>query len=229
MPGTASAFDESEGPPPRRGVSLTGSGSLLGEAAVTVETADAGARASPREPRSRGVSMMSVVKGIDSAATARSLRRSGAAVDASPAPGAARWAPSNASSRRSTRRVMVNPTETDHDRSTPLVVARTRRGRAGAGGWAGLEDSPGFEQVSEDLPDQVSLLAYLDLRSLLALGEQLGLSADPVYSTLAPDLRALDAAALAAIRSGEEIRTDLRIAIGQPEAAETGSSPLGAR
>ncbi len=182
-----------------------------------------------------GVPYLSVlVEGVDDEATARSLAAlQTPLVDALAPSGSGKLgafetqkiAGVNAQS------LMVNPDvnltyATFDDRlvvaTNPIAVEQAR-----ADG-AGLEDSPAFALVTEDLPDQVSLLAYLDLRSLLALGEQLGLSADPVYSTLAPDLRTLDAAALAVSGSGEEIRTDFRIAIGQPETAETGSSPLGA-
>lgn len=90
----------------------------------------------------------------------------------------------------------------------------------------GLEATPGFAEVTGGLPEEVSLLTYFDLRSLLALGEQIGLSADPAYATLAPDLRTLDAAALAVSGSGDEIRTSLRIAVGEPEIADTEPSPL---
>lgn len=90
----------------------------------------------------------------------------------------------------------------------------------------GLEESPEFEAVTEQLPEEVSLLAYFDLRSLLALGEQIGLAADPAYATLAPDLRTLDTAALAVSRSDDGIRTDLRLAVGEPEVAEAPASPI---
>lgn len=90
----------------------------------------------------------------------------------------------------------------------------------------GLAAAPGFAEVTGGLPGEVSLLSYFDLRSLLALGEQIGLSADPAYATLAPDLRTLDAAALAVSGSGSQIRTDLRIAVGEPETAQVAPSPL---
>ena len=46
------------------------------------------------------------------------------------------------------------------------------------------------------MPDSVSLLAYFNLSGLLSLGEQVGLAVDPTYTTYAPDLRSLTAAAL---------------------------------
>ena len=90
----------------------------------------------------------------------------------------------------------------------------------------GLAATSGFAAVTKGLPDEVSLLSYLDLRGLIALGEQIGLGADPTYAMFAADLRALDAAALAVTDSGDELRTDLRIAVGEPAPAQTESSPL---
>jgi len=238
-PALLGAFDRVEKDLRREGgISLTGELlSLLGsEAAIAIEPVDAGGAAPPPGTLTpSGVPYLSVlVEGVDDEATARSLAAlQTPLVDALAPSGSGKLgafetqkiAGVNAQS------LMVNPDvnltyATFDDRlvvaTNPIAVEQAR-----ADG-AGLEDSPAFALVTEDLPDQVSLLAYLDLRSLLALGEQLGLSADPVYSTLAPDLRTLDAAALAVSGSGEEIRTDFRIAIGQPETAETGSSPLGA-
>jgi hypothetical protein len=91
----------------------------------------------------------------------------------------------------------------------------------------GLQAAGSFQQVTEDLPEEVSLLTYLDLRGLLSLGEELGLAADPAYATYAQDLRALEAAALAVTDAEGTIRTDLRIAVGEPQAPEVQSSPLG--
>ena len=102
----------------------------------------------------------------------------------------------------------------------PLGIAQAR---AGGGGLASAES---FARVTEGFPDQVSLITYLDLRDLISLGEQVGLAADPGYATFAPDLRTLDAAALAVSDSDGVIRTDARLAIGDPQPAEVDSPPL---
>ena len=47
---------------------------------------------------------------------------------------------------------------------------------------------------TDGFPDEVSLLAFLDLGDLVALGEQRGLAEDPVYATFAGDIRRLDGA-----------------------------------
>lgn len=93
--------------------------------------------------------------------------------------------------------------------TNPLGIAEAR-----AGG-DGLADSEGFRQVTGDLPQSVSVLAYLDLRDLIALGEQVGLATDPGYAALASDLRALEAAAVSVASGDDVIRTDLRLTVGE--------------
>ncbi len=91
----------------------------------------------------------------------------------------------------------------------------------------GLGDSQKFEDVTEDMPDSVSLIAYLDLTGLLSLGEQAGLATDPTYTTYAPDLRSLTAAALTVDGGDERIDTDLRIAVGPRQEPQIDAPPLG--
>ena len=104
----------------------------------------------------------------------------------------------------------------------PLGIAQAR-----AGG-DGLADSEAFGRVTAGFPDQVSLIAYLDLKDLIALGEQIGLAADPDYATLAPDLRALDAAAVSVTAEDGVIRTDANLAVGEAQQPEVESSPVPA-
>lgn len=92
---------------------------------------------------------------------------------------------------------------------------------------SGLDEAEKYRAVTEDFPDSISLIAYLDLTGLLNLGEQAGLATDPTYATYAPDLRTLTAAALAVEGGDERIATDLRIAVGPREAPEIDASPLG--
>ena len=107
-----------------------------------------------------------------------------------------------------------------------LVLATNRlavgQAQAGDGGLAGAE---GFDGLTEGLPDEVSLLAYLNLDGLLALGEQVGLAEDPAYATFAPDLRNLKAAALSVVGGGDVIDTDLRIATGEPQEVGVATQP----
>lgn len=236
-PALLSAFNRVEEDLRREGgISLTGELlPLLGsEAAISVEPVSAeGVDPPPGTLAPSGVPYVSLIAdGVDSAAAARSLAALQAPLVAALAPAgsgkvgafeAARIAGVDAQS------LLVNPDvnltyATFDDR---LVVATNPVGIAQARAEGdGLEATAGFAEVTQDLPDEVSLLAYLDLRGLIALGEQIGLGADPTYATFAADLRALDAAALAVTDFGDELRTDLRIAIGEAEAAQTESSPL---
>jgi hypothetical protein len=91
----------------------------------------------------------------------------------------------------------------------------------------GLDESEQYRDLTAEMPDEVSLIAYLDLGGLLDLGEQAGLAVDPDYTTYAPDLRALTAAALTVVGEEERIETDLRIAVGPRQVPEIDPSPLG--
>ena len=91
----------------------------------------------------------------------------------------------------------------------------------------GLDESEKFQDVTEGFPDSVSMIAYLDLTGLLGLGEQAGLATDPTYTTYAPDLRTLTAAALAVTAGGDRLDTDLNVAVGPRQEPEIDASPLG--
>ena len=57
--------------------------------------------------------------------------------------------------------------------TNPLGVEQARAEGERAGG------AETFQGVTDGLPEEVSLLAYLDLRGLLSLGEEIGLATDP--------------------------------------------------
>lgn len=106
-----------------------------------------------------------------------------------------------------------------------LVVATKPVGIAAArAGGDGLADSEDYRAVTATMPAEVSLLAYLDLRGLLSLGEQIGLAEDPAYARLAPDLRTLQAAALSVDDSGTELRTDVNLTLGESPVAVGGGA-----
>lgn len=90
-----------------------------------------------------------------------------------------------------------------------------------------LAEAPDFEAVTEGLPEDVSLLAYLDVRGLIGLGEQIGLAEDPAYAAVSGDLRALEEAALSVQGGGDALSTDLRITVGERELASPDAPPLG--
>ena len=81
-------------------------------------------------------------------------------------------------------------------------------------GDAGLDESELYEDATDDFPDEVSLLAFLDLDGLVAIGEQAGLAEDPLYATFAGDIRRLDGFALAVTDSDDMLATDARLLIG---------------
>jgi hypothetical protein len=102
-----------------------------------------------------------------------------------------------------------------------LVVSTQRAGIERAlEGSGGLAETPEFERATERFgEDPVSLLGYLQLRSLLELGEQVGLAEDPLYAAVASDLRALEAAALAVRLEESLLATDADLTLGAGDAA----------
>lgn len=104
--------------------------------------------------------------------------------------------------------------------SSPVAVERARSVSASLG------DDEKFEQVTEDMPDEPSLLAYVDVRDLLTLGERIGLATDPAYARIAGDLRTLEAAALSVRLTDDLLATDLTISVGEREVPAADSPVL---
>jgi hypothetical protein len=90
-------------------------------------------------------------------------------------------------------------------------------------GEAGLGNADLFERATEGLPDEVSVLGYLNLGGLIALGERAGLAEDPAYATFAPEIHAAEALGVAIRSSPEELGTDVRLIVGQPSAPGGGA------
>jgi hypothetical protein len=85
-----------------------------------------------------------------------------------------------------------------------------------AEGDGGLDGTDRFERATEDLPDEPSLLGYLDLGDLISIGEQLGLAENPAYATFAGEFRTLNALGLT-VRSDEDaLATDARLLVEPP-------------
>lgn len=93
----------------------------------------------------------------------------------------------------------------------PLGVERAIQGEGG------LADSDLFERATEDFPDRPALIAYLNLRGLVAMAERQGLAEDPAYAFLAKEIQRLAAAGLAVERGAAELDTRLRIVVSQAE------------
>ena len=81
------------------------------------------------------------------------------------------------------------------------------------GGDDTLADSDRYRETVDGLPDEPALLAYLDLRGLLAYAERSGLAEDTAYSTFAPDLRRLGSLGLAVSQDGDTLGVDARLLV----------------
>jgi hypothetical protein len=76
-----------------------------------------------------------------------------------------------------------------------------------------LDESDRYRESVDGLPDEPALLAYLDLRGLLAYAERSGLAEDTAYSTFAPDLRRLGSLGLAVSQDDDTLATDARVLV----------------
>jgi hypothetical protein len=95
-----------------------------------------------------------------------------------------------------------------------LVIATDPNGvRAVSTGKPGLDHADLFRQATTGLPGEASVLGYLNLAGLVALGEQAGLASDPAYATFAPEIQRLEALGLAVQSSSSELATDARLII----------------
>ena len=79
----------------------------------------------------------------------------------------------------------------------------------------GLDESDRFEAATEDFPDEVSMIGYVDLDDLVSLVEQLGLAEDPVYATFAGEFRRLDALGFEVDTDDDLLSTNARLLVGE--------------
>jgi hypothetical protein len=198
----------------RRGGGVDIEGELLGalgdQAAVTLEPPPGGAEAAGALPY-----LMFVADGVDENATREALA-------------ALLQGPDLAQEQVSgveTNRLRVSPTiELTYAVFDGLVAVATDP--AGVAGLiddeGGLDEQRLYDRATEGFPDQLSLLAYLDLAGLVTIGEQAGLAEDPLYATFAGDIRRLDALGLAVSDSDDLLATDLRLLVGDPPARGEG-------
>jgi hypothetical protein len=82
-------------------------------------------------------------------------------------------------------------------------------------GEGGLDEADGFEEATEGFEDEVSLLAYFDLRRLIEEGFEIGLAQVPAFNTFSADFRSLDALGLSVRNSEDSLDTDARLLLGQ--------------
>jgi hypothetical protein len=97
----------------------------------------------------------------------------------------------------------------------PLAVKRY------VDGEGGLSEADSFTEATDGLSGRVSLLAYLDLSGLIALGEQAGLAQDPAYETFADEIHKLQALGLAVRSSDTELTTDVNLIVGEDASSGT--------
>ncbi len=88
----------------------------------------------------------------------------------------------------------------------PAGVAQVR---SGEGGLAG---SSSFDAATDQLPDQVSALVFLNLDELLGLAEQAGLAEDPLYASLSDDLSQIRSIGLAVNGGDDQLKSELFLA-----------------
>jgi hypothetical protein len=74
-----------------------------------------------------------------------------------------------------------------------------------------LADTEDFERTTEDRPDRISSLLFLDLSQLLELGERGGLGRNPTYRALRGDLNAVQA--VGAFSSGNEEESSAEVSV----------------
>jgi hypothetical protein len=97
-----------------------------------------------------------------------------------------------------------------------------------ASGEGGLNDTGSYERATDGFSDHPSLIAYFDLRRLIAEGFAIGLAQVPAFNTFADDFRSLDALGLEVRSSSEQISTDARLVLSEPPAnEESAPAPAG--
>jgi hypothetical protein len=88
----------------------------------------------------------------------------------------------------------------------PAGVAQVRSGDGG------LAESSTFEASTDQLPEQVSALVFLNLDELLGLAEQAGLAEDPLYASLSDDISQIRSLGLAVDAEDDQLKTELFLA-----------------
>jgi hypothetical protein len=92
----------------------------------------------------------------------------------------------------------------------------------------GLDESGSYERATDGFDDRSSLIAFFDLRRLVAEGFAIGLAQVPAFNTFADDFRHLDALGLQVRASSDQISTDARLVLSEPPAAQASAPAPGA-
>ena len=75
-----------------------------------------------------------------------------------------------------------------------------------------LEGADAFGRATDDLPDEVSALVFLNLDELLGLADRAGFAEAPLYAQLSDDISNFGSLGLAVTGTDEELRTELFLA-----------------
>jgi uncharacterized protein DUF3352 len=100
------------------------------------------------------------------------------------------------------------------DGSTLVIATNPAAVKELASGEGGLDEEELYQTATDGLGDDRSVLGYLDLGGLIALGERAGLADDPAYATFASEIHRLRALGLAIGSSPDELSTDARLIVG---------------
>ena len=90
-----------------------------------------------------------------------------------------------------------------------LAVSTSVEGVLAARRGGGLEGREDVEEVLEERPERASSLVFLALDQLLALGDRVGLAADPGFRAVRDALRGLPAAGASVSREGDDTTAEL--------------------
>jgi uncharacterized protein DUF3352 len=76
-----------------------------------------------------------------------------------------------------------------------------------------LAGTSAFKEVTDQLPDRVSALVFLNLDEVLGLAQQAGLALNPLYASLSEDISRVQSLGLAVRGSEDELRSELFLAM----------------
>ncbi len=95
-----------------------------------------------------------------------------------------------------------------------FVLSTDRVGIERARQDGGLEQLDRYQEATDDFPDDLSLLAYVDLEQGIELASEFQFGDESAFAVLAPDLRRLDALAFGVTSTPDTLDSDLRVVVG---------------